>query len=212
MDARLWEIRGVMDAIALLASRCSNPKLGQPAPGDAVLDAVFEAAMRAPDHGLLRPWRLLTVRGTARERLGDVFARAELRQQPDASRATLDKARHKPLRAPLIVVVAACPRPHPKVPEIEQVLSAAAVGHGILLGLQAHGFAGFWRTGWYAYDAHVKEALGLRQRDSVVGFLYVGTATADPPAIARPDSRSLVSDWSGTPLPQEQSGHRSQRD
>ena len=42
---------------------------------------IFAAAMRAPDHGQLRPWRFLTVEGAAREQMGTLLAEAARLQQ-----------------------------------------------------------------------------------------------------------------------------------
>lgn len=186
-----------MDAEQLLATRASHPKLTDPAPDDATLDAIFEAALRAPDHALLRPWAIRVLRGDARARLGDVFADALAAREPDADEEAIERARRKPLRAPLLIVVAATPKPHPKVPEIEQILSAGAVAHGVLLGLHARGFTGMWRTGPPAYDPRVKAALGLRPEDHIVGFVYAGTAAAEAPAIERPDPADHVRRWGG---------------
>lgn len=185
-----------MDAMELLSTRASHAKLGEPAPDEATLTRIFNAALRAPDHALLRPWRILVIRGAARERLGDVFARTAARD-PDASPDKIERARRKALRAPLLIAVAATPVVHPKVPEIEQVLSAGAVAHGILLGLHAEGFAAMWRTGAPAYDPEVKQALGLRAEDHIVGFLYAGTAMQDAPSITRPSPERHVEHWTG---------------
>ncbi|MFK7988099.1 MAG: nitroreductase family protein, partial [Sandaracinaceae bacterium] len=152
-----------MDSMELLETRSSNGKLGEPAPSAAVLDRILTAALRAPDHGAVRPWRILLVRGEARNALGEVFADALSRSGAEESK--VERARKKPLRAPLIIVVAATPCAHPKAPECEQVLSAGAVAHTVLLGLHAAGFAGMWRTGALAYDDGVKEALGLSASD-----------------------------------------------
>lgn len=184
-----------MNAMELLSTRASNGKLGEPAPDQATLHAILEAALRAPDHAMLRPWRVLLVRGEARARLGDVFAQIEGGEGADAE--TIERARRKPLRAPLLIVVAATPRPSPKAPEIEQILSAGAVAHGILLGLHAHGFAGMWRTGDAAYDARAKEALGLREEDHIVAFIYAGTPTVPAPDVKRPAVADHVEEWTG---------------
>jgi nitroreductase len=184
-----------LSALELLASRASNGRLTEPAPDDATLAAIVDAALRAPDHALLRPWRVLSIRGDARAKLGDAFAAGLRRRDPQATDEQLDRLRRKPLRAPLLIAVAATPRAHPKVPEIEQVVSAGAVAHGILLGLAARGFAGMWRTGAPSYDPVVKEALGLAPEDHVVGFLYAGTAAEAPPAIERPRAADLLASW-----------------
>ncbi len=184
-----------MDAIELLATRASNGKLGEPAPDEATLATILEAALRAPDHANLRPWKVLVLRGEARQRLGDVLARIEADAGADEEK--VERTRRKPLRAPLLLVVAATPKEHPKAPEIEQVLSAGAVAHGILLGLQARGFAGMWRTGAPAYDARVKEALGLRAEDHIVAFVYAGTPSVEAPNVPRPSVDDIVERWEG---------------
>ena len=56
-----------------LLSRASVKSLGEPGPDDAQLRVIFEAAVRAPDHGKLRPWRFYVVRGDARGRLSAMF-------------------------------------------------------------------------------------------------------------------------------------------
>jgi len=186
-----------MDAIELLTTRSSNGKLTDPQPDEETVSLAVDAALRAPDHASLRPWRLQMVRGDARARLGDVFAEALAKREPDATQQDLDKARGKPLRAPLIIVVSTRHVEHPKVPAIEQVLSAGAAAQNILLVLQARGFAGLWRTGPPTYDAHVRAALGLAADDQIVGFIYAGTPARPAPDIRRPSSADHVQEWSG---------------
>jgi nitroreductase len=184
-----------MEALELLMTRASNGKLREPAPDDATLERIAQAALRAPDHGLLRPWRIQLVRGAAREQLGELMQAALLRRAPNAPAEALEKERRKPLRAPLLVVVSARVRPDPKVPAIEQVLAAGALAHGLLLGVHAQGYAAIWRTGPAAYDAEVKRELGLGPDDALVGFLYVGTAAQPAPAIERPRAADVLEDW-----------------
>lgn len=184
-----------MDAIELLVTRASNGKLGEPAPDDRALRVALEAAARAPDHGLVRPWRVRLVRGEARARLGDVFCDAARRRDPGASQEALEKVRRKPLRAPLLIVVAARVVEHPKAPAIEQILSAGMAAHAILLALHAQGFAALLRTGEAAYDPEVKRALGLAPADAIVGFIYVGTPTAPHPQIKRPSPDEFTEEW-----------------
>ena len=61
-----------MQALDLLLNRVSVGRLLEPAPDAAQRELMFRAALRAPDHGQLRPWRFITVDGEARARLGDV--------------------------------------------------------------------------------------------------------------------------------------------
>lgn len=187
-----------MNALELLEQRRSASKLTEPAPPAALLDRVLTAALRAPDHAALRPWRVLVVEGDARAALGEVLARSAASRDPHMDAAQLESTRKKAQRAPLILIVCCTPRPHPKVPEIEQVISAGCVAHTILVGLQAEGFGAMWRTGAAAYDPELRRALGLAPTDHVVGFLYVGTPAAEPPAQHRPTTNDHVVRWSGS--------------
>ena len=87
----------------------------------------------------------------------------------------------------MILVVACTPKTHPKVPEIEQVITAGCLAHTVLLGLQAAGYGAMWRTGPAAYDTALKKGLGLRAEDHIVGFVYVGTPASEPPPAPAPE-------------------------
>ena len=187
-----------MDALAALTTRFSAKPafLGEPAPGGAALEAILRAGASAPDHGRLRPWRFLIIRGEARERLGEVFAEALRRRRPDADEEMLAKERAKPLRAPMIVAVAATVQKGHKIPEVEQILSAGAAAQNVLLAAHAQGFGGHWITGEPAYDAHVKAALGLGPEDVVAGFLYLGSLQGTPPPPGRhADPAEHTTEW-----------------
>ena len=187
-----------MDALEALTTRTSPLGLTEPAPDEAALASILRAAARAPDHGKMRPWYFIIVAGPARTAFGKVLAAALHQREPDALEATLDKERNKPLRAPLIIVVAARLREHRNVPAIEQIIAAGAAAQNILVAAHALGYGGFWRTGAAAYDDTVKTALGLGAQDAIVGFLYLGTpsaAAAAPP----PDVAARVMRWTGPP-------------
>src|SRR5215813_1224421 len=115
-----------MDALEALTARVSPTELGDPAPDEEAERRLIEAALRAPDHGRLRPWRFLSVRADGRKRLGEVLALALKRRDPEAGPDLLERERLKPLRAPLILIVAARITANPKIPAVEQLLSAGA--------------------------------------------------------------------------------------
>ena len=186
-----------MDTLEALTTRSSAIKIGEPAPPDDVLATALQAGARAPDHGMLRPWKFFVVRGQARGRLGDAFARALETRQPGTSAEALERAKQKVFRAPVNIIVAATVQPdHPKIPEIEQIISAGAAAQNIVLSLHAQGFGCRWRTGEAAYDPTVKAALGLEAHDHIVAFLYVGTALSVTPAHTHADHRRFTEVWS----------------
>jgi nitroreductase len=186
-----------MDAIDALTTRRSPAQFAEPAPDDAALAEILRAAMRAPDHGKLKPWRFIVLRGDARKRFGDVMAEAMKRREPEVPANMLEREREKPLRAPLIVVLAVAVQEGHKIPVVEQLLSAGAAAQNIMVAAHALGYGAAWKTGAPAYDNFVKETLGLAPSDAIVGFLYLGTPAMKPAALPQPELSSFVRDWNG---------------
>lgn len=155
---------------------------------------MIRCAMRASDHGLLRPWRFLIIENDARARLGDLFVRAHLAGSTNTPEEYLDKLRMAPLRAPTMVAVIAKLVNHPKVPELEQLLSAGGAAQILLLAAQAKGYGGIWRTGAPAYDHTVTEGLGLSEHERLVAFLYLGTP-GKRPEIPEPQADEHILHW-----------------
>ena len=183
-----------MEALDALLNRVSVPRLTEPAPNAAQREGLFQAALRAPDHGQLRPWRFLTIEGEGRAKLGELFAEA-LANKGDASQAALDKARAMPLRAPLLIVVIARLQDHFKVPKSEQRLAASCAAHGILIAAHAQGIGAVWRTGEMAFDAHVHQGLGLEPTEELIGYLYLGTPLNEPRTAPVLDTADFVRAW-----------------
>jgi nitroreductase len=184
-----------MQAIDALLRRYSGRSLIEPAPDEAALGLIFASAVRAPDHGRLRPWRFIVIRSDDRAAFGELLADHTRRTKVAVSDDALERERRKAFRAPLIVVVAAIVTPEGKIPAIEQILSAGAAAQNMLHAAFALGFNAVWKTGGAAYDDQVKAALGLEAKDAIVGFMYVGTDAEGPPSLPRPDWQQFVQTW-----------------
>jgi nitroreductase len=186
-----------MEALDVLLNRVSVPRLVEPAPDATQREILFSAALRAPDHGQLRPYRFLTVEGDARNRMGDLLAEALIESGKGEDEKALEKARSGPLRAPLVVVVIARLQDHFKVPKKEQAITAGCAAHGVLLAAYALGVGAVWRTGDLSYAPHVAKGLGLTADEEVVGFLYLGTPLNPPREAPKLDVAEFVSAWQG---------------
>jgi len=68
------------------------------------------------------------------------MATALIRRHPDATALQIEKEKNKPLRAPLILVVAAKVNEQSRIPPIEQILSAAAAAENVMVAAFALGF------------------------------------------------------------------------
>ncbi|TAJ36075.1 MAG: nitroreductase [Reyranella sp.] len=182
-----------------LLSRQSTSTLEDPAPRGADLDLILDAGLRAPDHGRLRPWRFVLIRGEARAAFSDCLAAAARDRQ--APQAQIDRIRAWPLQTPLLIGIGAQIRAGHAIPEIEQMLSAGAAAMNMLNAIHMLGYGGMWVTGANTYDPKVNAALGFLAPSRLVGFLAVGTPKAPTPGTTTPSGRperlAHVVDWSG---------------
>jgi len=179
---------------AMINARHSDGLLVEPAPSPELLHRAIEAALTAPDHHRLQPWRFLTVQGAARQKMGLVLREA-LVARGETDEIALNKVLGSPLRAPLILVCIIKVQSHPKVPEVEQVLSMGAAVQNILLMLQAQGFSGMWRTGAVTNSPVVKQAFGLAEQDIIAGFVYIGSLTREIAPRTLPAVADFLQDW-----------------
>lgn len=177
------------DAVRL---RRSTAPLTDDAPDDAQLAGYLNLAAHSPDHAGLRPWRLIVLRGTDRERLGAALATGfgDAPGTPEAARTA-----RKTLRAPLLLTVVGVPVEHPKVPQWEQIAATAAMVTTLELVLFDAGWTAMWRTGPAVALPGVRSLLGLAEHELLMGWLYVGGtgACAEPGARADPDVNDRLS-------------------
>ena len=142
------------------------------------IEQLLEAAIHAPNHHKVEPWRFFVLAGKARNELGEIMASSlatRLQETMGAKTQTvLDKERNKPLRSPIVIVVASEHPTAPNIVDIENVEATAAAVQNMLLVAEELGLACMWRTGDAAQDAHIKQWLGLSTEDTIVAFLYVG--------------------------------------
>jgi len=186
-------------AVELLLSRQSANLLQEPAPEGAELDLILDAGLRAPDHGRLRPWRFVLIRGEQRQAWSDRLAEAAMARDPENGPAMAEKSRAWVARTPLIIAIGVDMK-EGKIPEIEQLLSAGAAAMNMLNAIHLLGYGAMWVTGANTYDLRINRALGFEAPSRLVGFLGVGTPKPMPagaPKIARPSRALHTKDWTG---------------
>lgn len=169
--------------------------LAEPGPEGETLETLLRIATRVPDHGKIAPWRLVLFTQAARAEAGEQLAGIVARRRSGVTEAELDVERRQFLPAPLTVGVLSSPKPHPKVPEFEQLLSAGNVAFNLVHGAHALGFAAQWVTRWYAFDDEAATMLGARPGERFVGFVHVGTPTTGMEDRPRPALGEVVTHW-----------------
>lgn len=184
-------------ALDTLLSRRSCWPLVEPGPDDAALRTIFDAALRAPDNGRLRPWRFILVRGAAREALGEIMVDIAHQRAPGTTR---ESHRHRAQRAtvaPVMIALGASVDDTSGIPEVEQLLSVGAATMNMLNAVHALGLGGFWVTGPDSYDPALRRALGFEAQERVLGFLFVGTPRNALRTASRPARADHVREWFG---------------
>ena len=181
------------EVLEFLQTRRSRPAktLAMPVPTHQELAPILTAATRTPDHGKLEPWRFIVLEGAALRRLAEDVVRRGPQLGVEGDK--LEKARRQFADAGLVVAVVSSPVPSPKVPEIEQILSAGAVCLSMLNAALASGWGANWLTGWMASDrSFLRHGLSLSRSEFVAGFIHIGTERMTPPERPRPDVEAIT--------------------
>ena len=174
--------------------RQSIGHLIEPAPNSLQLEKAFQAALTAPDHHRLKPTRFMIIAPEQRAAFGDYLAQA-LADLGETDAAQLERVKHHPFRAPMLVLALTTLQDHPKVPHFEQILSSGTAIQNFLLSLQAQGFASMWRSGAVVESNWLKQQLGLNTQDLISGIIYIGTAAKAIAPRAAIDSEAFVKVW-----------------
>lgn len=180
-----------------LLDRCSvgGKYLHSPAPDDAALRLMAQAALRAPDHGGLVPFRWVLVRGeAARARLADLFERVALDAGKDVASAARD--RERALEPPLLVVwIARIDAGHPVATVHEQWMAVGGALTNWLNAAHALGYAGKMLSGAKVRAQAVKAAF-CQPGETLVGWVVMGSPSAvGQPKFRKPEPERLLTDW-----------------
>lgn len=181
-------------ALDFLLTRRSYPAkmMTGPGPDEAALTEILTAALRVPDHGKLEPWRLVVLEDAALNRIA-----AEIEARGPAAGVDPDKIAKSAgtyRGSPLAVMVVSAPVPSDKIPEIEQVQSAAALCLGLVNAATAAGWGANWLSGWFSHDrTFATEVLGIGTGETVAGLIHIGTPGPAAPDRPRPDLSKVVS-------------------
>jgi len=174
-------------------------RLGPPAPSEEEFQQILSAALAAPDHGALRPWRLVLCPGESRERLAELFVAAKLKIHPGATEVELAREREKALRPPVLLALIAAPkRGQTKVPEIEQIASAGAARQSILLAAHGLGYGAIMLSGSRCVAENVRDALEVKSGEHLLGFISIGTIVDTPRLAPRPTLSDVLRTFDGS--------------
>lgn len=174
-----------------LANRrsASAQLLSAPGPSEAEIEQILNLGARTPDHGKLFPWRFVVLGPQSRTELSEALAvLAESQNRIDKDLAVLAKLANPPLT----IMVVSTPVQGHKVPVWEQQLSAGAVCMNLEHAADALGYSASWITDWYAYDPAAVALFGVRDGETIAGFIHIGSLTEAPLERPRPNMAHKV--------------------
>lgn len=162
-------------ALRLLLSRFSiSPKhLGEPGPTADEIALIALAALRAPDHDKLVPFRFVVARGEGLARLAELFVDYGRRRGKEG--AALEAERVRAMQAPVVLaVVARIDADNADVPAHDQWAAVGGAVSNALTAIHLLGYAGKMLSGERASDPLIRAAY-CREGETLLGWISVGT-------------------------------------
>lgn len=143
---------------------------------DNIIQKLLQYADAAPNHGKTEPWRMNVYSGESFKKLNEDHANLYWENTPEETRNpnTKSSIENYHTKASHVIVVWMRRTPETKIPEFEELAATAAAIQNILLGAEAYDLAAFWNTGAMVIKESMKNYLGLKSDDLVMGFIYLG--------------------------------------
>ena len=141
------------------------------------IELILENANWAPSHALTEPWRFSVFTGDGLKKLANF--QSELYKTHTTEKGTFDNAKYlklasKPLLCSHIISIGMKRQESEKIPEIEEVEAVACAVQNMYLTATALGIGCYWGSGGITYLEDAKSFFDLREKDKLLGFLYLG--------------------------------------
>ena len=166
-----------------------------------VVERLLEAAVQAPQHHRVNPWRFYVFAnpGESRQPLADLAFEAAMERSKgaddEATRSRAEVRRLQALESPVIVVAFSEPgrdatgtrENYGAVIAALQNLSLAAVEEGLVTG---------WTTGGFSSHPGLRDYLGVSPESQLVGALFIGYPQPTSSAVTQPrPTASAATTW-----------------
>lgn len=168
-----------------------DPEIG---PTDAEMRDILMVASRVPDHNKLSPWRFVKFGGDVRRQMGIKMADIYRAKHPEIDENHYNSECARFERAHTIIVLISSPILNHKIPEFEQLMSAASVGFALNLAANAFGYSATWLTEWAAFDDDIRPLFDLSEPEKIIGFFFIGKPKNPPTERERPDISKLLTE------------------
>jgi len=167
--------------------------MAEPGPSPAQLRVAIQAALRAPDHRRLLPWRAVLIEAPQRDALADRFeAFARAVGKPDEQVAV---ERERAYNGPVLVAwIVRLTDEVAEVPPHEQWMSAGGALTNFLTALHLMGFGAKTLAGRKCTHPAVRDAF-CGEGEQLAAFICIGTPTRSPQPRDTDDPDAVLSRW-----------------
>lgn len=188
-----------LDMVEQLIARNSMKLVTAPAPSDEELAKAFQAAVSAPDHGNLTPWRFKVIRGENIQKFAELAFQIRQSSAEPFTPEKLAASKAWLAEVPLIIAVGChMDYSNTKIPEEERIIATGCAVMNLMNALNMMGYGTFWSTGIATYFEEFQTALGFDPLEArFMGFLAVGTPKMPIPQKPRKPYTEFVEEWQG---------------
>ena len=161
------------------------------------IELMLDNAKWAPTHKLTQPWFFKVFYDEGTKTFGEFFSETykKIAAPEMFSEMKYNKMKNRAEKSSAVIV--ACMRRDEKerVPEVEELASANAAIQNMLLTATAYGIGVYWGTGGVTYKPKMKDFLGLKPQDQVLGVLFLGYPAEEWPRKTPRKPREYYSEW-----------------
>lgn len=183
------------DALAALLGRHSiGPRwMVAPGPGPEQLTQAVQAALRAPNHGRLQPWRAITVSEAQRPALAALFE--QFAHDSGKSEEEVAIERERAFNGPVLVAwIARIDASVAKVPPHEQWICVGGALSNFMNAVHIMGYGAKILSGRKCQHPALVQAF-CEDGEQLVGFICIGTPTRGLEPREKDEAGPLLSAW-----------------
>ena len=148
-----------------------------------ILEELLNNAIWAPTHGKSQPWRFKVYRKDSRNILSKLLI-SEYRtfvKEDDRKKAKELKMERRPLQSSAVIAIWMERPEEERITELDELFACACAIQNILLSATAHGIGSFWSTPKFIHTEGFRQRYGLKEKDRMLGFVYLGYPKEDWP-------------------------------
>jgi nitroreductase len=179
---------------ALLGRHSIGPRwMVAPGPTEAQLTQAVQAALRAPNHGRLRPWRMASISEAQRPALAKLFEQFARDNGKSAEDVAIE--RERAFNGPVLLAwVARIDTGVAKVPPHEQWICVGGALSNFMNALHFMGYGAKILSGRKCQHPALVRAF-CDSGEQLVAFVCIGTPTRELEPREKDDAQGLLSPW-----------------